>query len=90
VLSTAVSQIGIKLKEIYQLREMEPPTWKGKVRWLLDNEQSIIEKKDIEAGIIRPLVGIMLRSILNLTRSHMLAATSPPPFTTVSPRRTNP
>jgi hypothetical protein len=90
VRSTAVSQIGIKLQEIYQLLEMEAPKKKGKVRWLLDNERYIFEKKDVEAGIIRPLVGIMLIFVLRLARSHTLAATLPPPYTTVFSRRTNP
>jgi hypothetical protein len=42
--STAVSQISIKLKEIYQLLEMEVSTRKGKVRWLFDKERYIFEK----------------------------------------------
>jgi hypothetical protein len=90
VRSTAVSQIGIKLQGIYQLLEMEAPKKKGKIRWLLDNERYIFEKKDVEAGIIRPLVGIMLLFIPRLPRSHTLAATLPPPFTIVVSRRTNP
>jgi len=86
VRSTAVSQIGIKLQVINQLLEMEAPKMKGKVRWLLDNERYIFEKNEVEAGIIRRLVGIMLIFILRLTRSHMLAATLPPPFTIVFSR----
>ena len=87
--STTVSQIGIQLKEIYQLLEMEAPKTKGKVRKLLENERYIFEKKIVEAGIKRPLVGIMLIFILRLARSHMLAARSPPQFTTVFSRRSN-
>ena len=90
VRSTAVSQIGIKLQEIYQLLEMEAPKKKGKVCWLLNNEWYIFEKKAVEAGIICPLVRIMLIFVLKLTRSHMLAATLPPQFTTVFSRQTNP
>jgi hypothetical protein len=63
---------------------------KSKVRWLLDNERYILLKKDIEAGIIRPLVGKMLIFILRLARSHMLAATLPPAFTIVFSMQTNP
>jgi len=88
--STAVSQIGTQLKEIYQLLEMEAPKRKGNVCWLLDNEQYIFEKKDVEAGIIRLLVGIVLIFVLRLAKSHMLAATSPPLFTGVFTRQTNP
>ena len=84
--STAVLQIGIKLKEIYQLLEMEAPKRKGKVRWLLETERYILEKNDVEAGIIRPLVGIMMRFVLRLTRSHTLAATLLPPFSSVFSR----
>jgi len=46
VRSTTVSQIGIQLKEFYQLLEIEAPKRMGKVRWLLDNEQYIFEKGD--------------------------------------------
>jgi len=60
VRSPSVSQISIELQEIYQLLEMEAPKKKGKVRWLLHNEQYIFEMKDVEVGIIRPLVEIML------------------------------
>jgi hypothetical protein len=49
---TAVSQIGIKLKEIYQHLEVDAPKTKGKVCWLLDNERYIFEKINIKAGII--------------------------------------
>jgi len=67
--------------------EMEAPKKKGKVHWLFNNEQYIFEKKDLEAGIIRPLVGIMLIFILRLPRSYTLAATlPPPPLTTVFSR----
>jgi len=65
---------------------MEAPKKKGMVCWLLDNEQYIFEKKDIETGIIRPLVGIMLILVLGLARSDTLAATFPPPFTTTFSR----
>jgi len=88
--STAVSQIGITLQEIYPLLEMEAQKRQGKVRWLLDNERDIFENKDVEAGIIRPLVGIMRIFVLRLARRHTLAATLPLPFTSVFPRRTNP
>jgi len=90
VRSTAVSQIGIKLTEIYQLLEMEVPKRKGKVCWLLENERYIFEKKDLEAGIIHSIVGIILILILRLTRSHTLPGTSPLTFTTVFSTRTNP
>jgi len=90
VRSTAVSQIGIELQEIHQLLEMEATKKKGKVHWLLDNEPYIFEKKDVEAGIICPLVGIMLIFVLRHARSHTLAATLPPPLTTAFSRRTNP
>jgi len=66
--------------------EMEAPKRKEKVHWLLNDEQHIFQKKDVEAGIIHPLVGIMLIVILRLTRSDMLAAPLPPSFTTVSSR----
>jgi len=69
---------------------MEAPKRKSEVRWLLDNERYIFEKKDAEAGIIHPLAGIMVIFILRLARSHTLAPTSPPPFTTVFSKRTNP
>jgi hypothetical protein len=88
--SAAVSQIGIKFQEIYQLLEREAPKKKGKVRWLPNNERYIFEKEDVEARIIRPLLGIMLIFILRLTRSHTLPATFPPPYTTVFSRRTYP
>jgi hypothetical protein len=87
--STAVSQISIKLKEIYQLLEMEVSTRKGKVRWLFDKERYIFEKKDAEVGIIHPLAGIILIFIVRLARSHTLVATSPLLFTTVFSMGTN-
>jgi len=90
VRSTTGSQSGIKLQEIYQLLEMEAAKKNGKVRWLLDNERYIFEKKDVDAGIIRPLVGIMLIFILRLARSHTSAVALPPAFTIVFSRRTNP
>jgi len=62
---------------------MEAAKKRGKVPWLLDNGRYILEKKDVEAGITRRLVGIMLIFILRLARSHTLAATLPPPFTSV-------
>jgi len=61
-----------------------------KVRWLLDNERYISEKKHLEAGIIHALVRIMFIFILRLARSHTLAATLPLPFSTVFSRLTNP
>jgi hypothetical protein len=88
--STAVSQIGIKVQDIYQLVGVEAPMKKGKVGWLLDNEQYIFEKNNVEAGIIRPLAKIMLILILRLARRHTLAATMPPPLTIVFSRRLNP
>jgi hypothetical protein len=54
-----------------------------KVRWLLDNERYIFEMKDVQAGIIHPLAGIMLIVIHTLARSYTLAATLPPQFTIV-------
>jgi hypothetical protein len=86
VRSTAISQIGIKLQEIYQLLEMEAPKNRGKVCLLLDNEQYIFGKEDVEAGIIRPLVEIMLILIPRLARSHTLAAILPPPYSIVFSR----
>lgn len=56
VRSTAVLQYGIKLKAIHQLLEMESPKRKGKVRWLLVNEQYIFDMTYLEAGIIHPLL----------------------------------
>jgi len=68
----------------------EGPQDKEKGPLLLDNEWYIFEKKDIEVGIIRPLVGIMLILILRLARSHTLAATLSQPITSVHFRWTNP
>jgi hypothetical protein len=65
---------------------MEAPRKNSKVRWLLDNKRYIFEKKDVKAGIIRQLVGIMLIFVLRLARSHMLAVTLPLPFPTVFSR----
>jgi hypothetical protein len=65
---------------------MEAQKEKNKVQWLLDNEQYIFEMTDVAEGIICPLVGIMLIFVLRLARSHTLAATLPPPFTTVFSR----
>jgi len=90
VRSTAVSEIGIKLQEIYELLETETPKKKGKVRWLLENERYIFENINVERGIIRPLVEIMLIFVLRRARSQTLAATVPPPCITVFLRRTNP
>jgi hypothetical protein len=43
----------------------------------------MIDLKDVEAGIIRALVGIKLIFVLRLAMSHTLAATLLPPFTIV-------
>lgn len=48
VRSTAVSQIGSKIKEIYQLHEMDSADRRTKVRWLLDKERYIFERNDTE------------------------------------------
>jgi hypothetical protein len=88
--NTTVSQIGIKLNHIQQLIEMEPSNSKGKVYCLLDSDQQISELKDVVAGIICPLLGMMLILILKLAMSHPLGAVLPPPFRSVVSMEANP
>jgi hypothetical protein len=83
VQSTALSQIGIELQEMYHVLVINALKKNGKVHWLLDKDLYIFEKKDVEAGIMPPHVGMMPIFVLKLARSDKLAPTLPPPFTIV-------